>query len=213
MIWACFAAIGPGRLTDFESTMNSSVDQRVLKSHVRPPVWQTKSWWNRAMISNTAANLEQNIWKRKESRFCNGPVKVQTSVWSKYWGLQVLGELCEKKTKKKTLQTSMNWSNVKKVGHKSSITTWEINRRCLLRVHAAINVLQAAGSWSYFNLLLINNSGIRCVFKHLRLELGKDQLIYIVLICKTLELKEVDFHFPMNVKLNPGHQNSPCFFF
>ena len=40
MIWACFAATGPGPLAVIESTMNASVYQSILKSNVRPSVQQ-----------------------------------------------------------------------------------------------------------------------------------------------------------------------------
>ncbi|MEE6515924.1 hypothetical protein FKM82_025084 [Ascaphus truei] len=42
MIWACFAATGPGNLAVIESTMNSSVYQSILESNVRPSVRQLK---------------------------------------------------------------------------------------------------------------------------------------------------------------------------
>jgi len=38
MLWACSAATGPGHLAVIESTMNSSVDQSILESDVRPSV-------------------------------------------------------------------------------------------------------------------------------------------------------------------------------
>jgi len=38
------------------------------------------------MIPNTAADLQQNVWKREESRCCNGPVRVQTSTCLKCCG-------------------------------------------------------------------------------------------------------------------------------
>ena len=38
MVWGCFAAARPGQLTTIESTMNTTVSQRVLKKHVRPSV-------------------------------------------------------------------------------------------------------------------------------------------------------------------------------
>jgi len=38
MIWACFANVGLVRLAVFESTTNSSVQQRILESNVRPSV-------------------------------------------------------------------------------------------------------------------------------------------------------------------------------
>jgi len=97
MIWACSAATGPGHLAVIESTMNSSVYQSILESNVRPSVWQLKLGWNwvinRTMIPNTATHLQQKVWKRKESVCCNGPVKVQTSIWLKCCG-GTLRELC-----------------------------------------------------------------------------------------------------------------------
>ncbi|MEE6512677.1 hypothetical protein FKM82_019812 [Ascaphus truei] len=42
MIWASFAATGPGNLAVIELTMNSSVYQSILESYVRPSVRQLK---------------------------------------------------------------------------------------------------------------------------------------------------------------------------
>jgi len=42
MIWACFAATGPGHLAVIKSSMNSSVYQSILESNVRPSVQQLK---------------------------------------------------------------------------------------------------------------------------------------------------------------------------
>uniref|UniRef100_A0A3Q3J790 Tc1-like transposase DDE domain-containing protein n=1 Tax=Monopterus albus TaxID=43700 RepID=A0A3Q3J790_MONAL len=42
MVWGCFAAAGPGQLTIIESTMNSTVYQKVLEEHVRPSVRKLK---------------------------------------------------------------------------------------------------------------------------------------------------------------------------
>lgn len=49
MVWGCFDAAGPGQLTIIESTMNSTVYQRVLEKHVRPSVWKLKLKRNWAM--------------------------------------------------------------------------------------------------------------------------------------------------------------------
>ena len=114
MIWACFAATGPGQ------QFNSSVYQSILESNVRPSDRQLKLGWNwvinRTMIPNTAADLQENVWKRKESRCCNDPVKVQLSTWLKYRG-GTIRDLCIDKCP----QTSVNWSKVvKKSGQKKS---------------------------------------------------------------------------------------------
>ena len=75
MIWAGFAAIAViGHLIVIESTMNSSLYQRILKSNVR----QAKAWLKQGHA--TGQWSQQNVW---ESRICNGPVKVQTSTWLK----------------------------------------------------------------------------------------------------------------------------------
>lgn len=42
MVWGSFAASGPGQLTIIESTMNSSLYQRVLEDNVRPSVGKLK---------------------------------------------------------------------------------------------------------------------------------------------------------------------------
>lgn len=42
MVWGCFAAVGPGQLTIIESTMNSTLYQKVLEEHVRPSVKNCK---------------------------------------------------------------------------------------------------------------------------------------------------------------------------
>ena len=42
MVWAYFAATGPGLLAVIESTMNSSVYQSILESNVRPSFRQLK---------------------------------------------------------------------------------------------------------------------------------------------------------------------------
>ncbi|KAK3521940.1 hypothetical protein QTP70_020054 [Hemibagrus guttatus] len=42
MVWGCFAASGPGRLTVINGTMNSAVYQKILKENVRPSVCDLK---------------------------------------------------------------------------------------------------------------------------------------------------------------------------
>ncbi len=38
MVWACFAASGPGQLANIDRTMNSELYQQILKENVRTSV-------------------------------------------------------------------------------------------------------------------------------------------------------------------------------
>jgi len=86
---------------------------KVLRSpsNVKPSVRQLKLGscnWTIITRRSTAANLQENGWKRKESRCCNGPVKVQTSIQLKWLDLK---RAVHKQMPK---NQSMNWSNVVK---------------------------------------------------------------------------------------------------
>ncbi len=45
MVWGCFAASGPGWLAIIDGTMNSALDQKVLKENVRPSICDLKRTW------------------------------------------------------------------------------------------------------------------------------------------------------------------------
>ena len=63
----------------------------------------------------------QHSWKRKESRCCNGPVKVQTSSWLKCCG-GTLRELCINQCCKPQWTEAML---ERRVGQNSFTTMWE----------------------------------------------------------------------------------------
>ena len=60
VIWACFAATGPGHLAVIESIINSSVYQSILVSNLSDSqnLVEIQSC-KRTMIPNTAANLQK----------------------------------------------------------------------------------------------------------------------------------------------------------
>lgn len=102
MIWSCFAATGSGYHAVVESTVNSSVYQSIFALNMWLSTWKLKVGQNWFMEKDWMAEKKK---KKKESRRCNGPIKVQMSTW-----LQSLTELCVKKFQ----QNSMSWSNVVK---------------------------------------------------------------------------------------------------
>lgn len=65
----------------------NSEAQSILEPAVRPSVWWLKAgrhWvMQQLMIPSTAANLQQNVFKRKESMCSSDAVEVQTSTWLK----------------------------------------------------------------------------------------------------------------------------------
>ena len=122
---------------------------------------EIKLGWNwvisRTMIPNTAANLQQNVWKRKESRCCSCPGNVHTSTWLKCCDGTVR-ELCINKC----LQTTMDGCYVVKthIGQNSSTTMWETDnfKSLLLKV-----AQQAVVSWGVLIVILsISNDCMIC---------------------------------------------------
>lgn len=60
IIWACFAAMGPGKLAVVQTRMNSTLYQNILEINVRPSVQQLKLGRNWTMIPRTPANQHLN---------------------------------------------------------------------------------------------------------------------------------------------------------
>lgn len=102
MIWACFTATGPGQLVVIEVTTNFSVYQSILEPNVKPSVWQLKLGRNWVQQQD----YDPKKKGRKESRCCNGPVKVQTLL------LKCCGETL------KDLRMNLRSNTVKKSGVK-----------------------------------------------------------------------------------------------
>lgn len=78
MVWGCFAAAGPGRLTIIESTMNSTLYQKVLEENVRPSVKKCKQNWT-LQHDNDSKHTSKltNVWLKSKKWFwkCSGMAK------------------------------------------------------------------------------------------------------------------------------------------
>ena len=104
--WAFIAPTGPGHLAVTELTGWTPLYTKALLSQMWGHLSHSLSLaeigsCNKTMIPNTAANQQQNGWKRKESVCCNGSVKVQTSTLFK-----CLRDLCLNNCR----ETLVNWS-------------------------------------------------------------------------------------------------------
>jgi len=66
-----FVATGPGHLQSLSRTQTPLYTKVFLSQ-----MW---GYLSKPFLPSTPANLQQNSWKRKESRRCTSPVKVQTS--------------------------------------------------------------------------------------------------------------------------------------
>ncbi len=71
MVWGCFAASGPGRLSVINGTMNSAVYQKILKDNVGNPV-RDSSWselgsaagqWSKHTRKSTSEWLRKTKWR------------------------------------------------------------------------------------------------------------------------------------------------------
>ena len=65
MVWGCFAAAGPGQLTIIESTMNSTLYQRVLEN-VKPSVEKLKLKRNWILQQDNDQQIHQGLAKKEE---------------------------------------------------------------------------------------------------------------------------------------------------
>ena len=162
MIWAHSAATGPRHLAVIESTANYSLYQSIFESNVKPPIQQLKLDWNwvnnRTVILNAAANLQQNVWKRQESRCSRGPVKVQTSTRLK----------CRGGNPKESRQTNARKLKRLKVGRTQTPLQWCKKRPTgmdyfkLLLLKVALQSCWIIGWTSFFHTLLLHFHWVCC---------------------------------------------------
>ena len=142
----------------------NSVYQSILQLNVRPSVRQLKLGWIWVMQQDSnpqkirKSTTEWLNSKRKESRCCKDPVKVQNSTW-----LRCCGGTLRQPRMIKCLQTSVNSSNlVTKSGPKSTVMSdWgHAENDCFKFLFR--NIIQ-----------MITHSSISCVVVNLRLYLSK----------------------------------------
>lgn len=89
--------------------MNSSVDQKLLKSNVRPAVWQLEPGCQSAgQWSHTLQQIETERQKRKQIKVLQQS-KVQTRAWFKYCAETLRGQC-----RNKCLHICNEWINVVK---------------------------------------------------------------------------------------------------
>jgi len=84
-------------VTHLYEPSTAQTPQSIPESNIWPPVWQLKRGWNWVMQYNNepkhSSKSKTECLKRKDSKWCNGPVKVQTLTWLKCCG-GTLRELC-----------------------------------------------------------------------------------------------------------------------
>uniref|UniRef100_A0A0E9T2W2 Uncharacterized protein n=1 Tax=Anguilla anguilla TaxID=7936 RepID=A0A0E9T2W2_ANGAN len=80
MVWGCFAALGPGRFAFMEGTMNSVLNQNILKENVRSSVCELKRNWvmQEDDDQNSKASPHLNCRKETKLKFWSSVVKVLT---------------------------------------------------------------------------------------------------------------------------------------
>lgn len=94
--------------------MICSVYQSILESSVRPAIWQLGPNWVIQQENDPKHNSKSTTEWLKQERWCDDPVKVQSSTWLKCCG-RTLSKLCT---------TSMNWSDDVKKTEPKFLQKW-----------------------------------------------------------------------------------------